>query len=299
MLPPASENSAGSGVRPLDLRVGRVVLADRVFRKERLLEPAVDVGEESARGASSPPSRSRSRRRISGKRVIVACNVTPRDPLQGSPPRGRSSSPGFSEGLALATVGGDVLPGTVIAAEGSPRPDPRPAAHRRLHRSPIGLLAGFEAERALARDDHARDDVTYKWMARYGHGLLRLYGLEVTARGAYVEAEGGRYPARDAPAAGAFVMNHRSMLDIFVNLAFAEAKSMQPAYKAMGRMEVFSSQAARLRAGTLVGVPPASHRLVRADGNRTYGNDAGGGHADQNLRPNAHAGRRLGALLDP
>jgi 1-acyl-sn-glycerol-3-phosphate acyltransferase len=88
----------------------------------------------------------------------------------------------------------------------------------------FSLLAGFEAERALAADDRARDDVTYKWMQRYGHGLLGLYGLEVTARGPHVEAPWGRYPARDARGVGRlFVMNHRSMLDIFVNLAFLEA----------------------------------------------------------------------------
>jgi len=61
-------------------------------------------------------------------------------------------------------------------------------------------------------------------MARYGAGLLRLYGLEVSAEGPYVELPGGRYPARDASGRGRlFVMNHRSMLDIFVNLAFLEA----------------------------------------------------------------------------
>jgi lyso-ornithine lipid O-acyltransferase len=91
----------------------------------------------------------------------------------------------------------------------------------------FGLLSGFEAERALARDDRARADVTYRWMARYGLGLLRLYGIEVTARGPHVEARGdggGRYPARDAGGRGRiFVMNHRSMFDIFVNLAFIEA----------------------------------------------------------------------------
>src|SRR5262249_27784147 len=88
----------------------------------------------------------------------------------------------------------------------------------------FSLLAGFEAERAMARDDRGRDDVTYKWMARYGAGLLRLYGLEVTAEGPHVGVPGGRYPARDARGKGRlFVMNHRSMLDIFVNLAFLEA----------------------------------------------------------------------------
>jgi 1-acyl-sn-glycerol-3-phosphate acyltransferase len=46
----------------------------------------------------------------------------------------------------------------------------------------------------------------------------------VTAHGAYVEAPRGRYPARDASGRGRlFVMNHRSMLDVFVNLAFLEA----------------------------------------------------------------------------
>ncbi len=88
----------------------------------------------------------------------------------------------------------------------------------------FSLLTGFEAERALAPDDRARADVTYRWMQRYGLGLLRLYGLDVTARGPYVEAAGGRYPARDAEGRGRlFVMNHRSMFDIFVNLAFLEA----------------------------------------------------------------------------
>jgi 1-acyl-sn-glycerol-3-phosphate acyltransferase len=88
----------------------------------------------------------------------------------------------------------------------------------------FALLAGFESDRALAPHDRARDDVTYKWMARYGAGLLRLYGLEVSTEGPYVEAKGGRYPARDAHGRGRlFVMNHRSMLDIFVNLAFMEA----------------------------------------------------------------------------
>lgn len=87
----------------------------------------------------------------------------------------------------------------------------------------FGFLAGFESERALARDDRARMDVTYRWMQRYGKGLCELYGLAITARGPYVAEPWGRYPARDAEGRGRlFVMNHRSMLDIFVNLAFFE-----------------------------------------------------------------------------
>jgi 1-acyl-sn-glycerol-3-phosphate acyltransferase len=86
------------------------------------------------------------------------------------------------------------------------------------------LLAGYEAERARAESDRERDEVTYRWMHRYGLGLLRLYGLAVTPEGPFIQAAGGRHPARDAQGRGRlFVMNHRSMLDIFVNLAFFEA----------------------------------------------------------------------------
>lgn len=94
----------------------------------------------------------------------------------------------------------------------------------------FSLLAGFESERALARDDRERDDVTYKWMGRYGVGLLRLYGLEVETRGPYLDGGPRRYPARDPAGRGRlFVMNHRSMLDIFVNLAFLEANTVSRA----------------------------------------------------------------------
>lgn len=88
----------------------------------------------------------------------------------------------------------------------------------------FGFLAGFESERGLAAEGRPRDDVTYKWMHLYGLGLLGLFGIDVTARGAHVAVTGGRYPARDAAGRGRlFVMNHRSMFDIFVNLAFLEA----------------------------------------------------------------------------
>lgn len=88
----------------------------------------------------------------------------------------------------------------------------------------FSLLAGYESERALAASGHDEDDVTYRWMHLYGVNLLRLYGLEVTTRGPFIERASGRYPARDARGRGRlFVMNHRSMMDIFVNLAFLEA----------------------------------------------------------------------------
>ena len=92
----------------------------------------------------------------------------------------------------------------------------------------FSLLACLEADlRASPASGHV--GITYKWMARYGHSLLRLYGLSVTARGPHLE-KGGIYPACDARGQGRiFVMNHRSMLDIFVDLAFIEANTVSRA----------------------------------------------------------------------
>jgi lyso-ornithine lipid O-acyltransferase len=82
-----------------------------------------------------------------------------------------------------------------------------------------GLL---EAETAVAPSSR-RDEVLYKWIERYGRGLLRLYGAEVLASGEHV-GEGRRYPGTGANGRGrVFVMNHRSGLDIPVCLAFIEA----------------------------------------------------------------------------
>ena len=98
----------------------------------------------------------------------------------------------------------------------------------------FALLAGFESERALAADERARDDVTYRWMQRLGRRdppSLRARGHRARApRGGAGGRAPPRYPARDARGRGRlFVMNHRSMLDIFVTLAFFEANMVSRA----------------------------------------------------------------------
>ena len=61
-------------------------------------------------------------------------------------------------------------------------------------------------------------------MQRYGKGLLRLYGMEVRPAAPSSARASAAYPGRDARGRGrVFVMNHRSLLDIFVTLAFIEA----------------------------------------------------------------------------
>lgn len=92
----------------------------------------------------------------------------------------------------------------------------------------FSLLGCLEADLRTA-PALRRAAVTYKWMARYGRGLLRLYGLSVKAQGPYLD-RGEPYPAHDDRGRGRiFVMNHRSMLDILVDLAFVEANAVSRA----------------------------------------------------------------------
>ncbi len=93
----------------------------------------------------------------------------------------------------------------------------------------FSLLGGLELDLSRTPGAPEKRDVTYKWMQRYGLGLLRLYGLDVTPIGPYI-AHGERYPARDERGLGRiFVMNHRSMLDIFIDLAYVEANTVSRA----------------------------------------------------------------------
>jgi len=86
----------------------------------------------------------------------------------------------------------------------------------------FGMYGLLEADTALSPEAE-RKAVLYKWMQRYGKGLLRLYGVETVAAGPYLE-DGVRFPGTDARGRGRiFVMNHRSGLDVPMTLAFIEA----------------------------------------------------------------------------
>ncbi len=68
-----------------------------------------------------------------------------------------------------------------------------------------------------------REAVLHAWIRRYGEALLKLYGVQVIARGPHVE-QGDVYRGRGANRRGrVFVMNHRSGLDIPICLAYVEA----------------------------------------------------------------------------
>jgi len=68
-----------------------------------------------------------------------------------------------------------------------------------------------------------REAVLHAWIRRYGEALVKLFGLQVIARGPHV-GRGDIYPGRGEGGKGrVFVMNHRSGLDIPICLAFMEA----------------------------------------------------------------------------
>lgn len=81
-----------------------------------------------------------------------------------------------------------------------------------------GFVSAMEVHLLLAGGGRDRE-IIQRWMARYGRGLLDIYGLDVRAAGPHIGA-GHVYPGQSARGRGrVFVMNHRSMLDIFVSLA--------------------------------------------------------------------------------
>jgi 1-acyl-sn-glycerol-3-phosphate acyltransferase len=86
----------------------------------------------------------------------------------------------------------------------------------------LSLYAALEADTALSPDAE-RAVVLSRWIARYGRGLLRLYGVRVLACIPMLNAI-GTYPGTDARGRGRiFVMNHRSGLDVPITLSHFDA----------------------------------------------------------------------------
>lgn len=89
----------------------------------------------------------------------------------------------------------------------------------------LGDLAAMELDRLLRPASESRD-VTRRWMLRYGRHALRVLGGEVSTPLAYGESLRGT----DASGLGRlFVVNHRSMLDVYVYLAYVEAFALSRA----------------------------------------------------------------------
>jgi aspartyl-tRNA(Asn)/glutamyl-tRNA(Gln) amidotransferase subunit B len=97
----------------VDLRVGVIVGAERVPRKDKLLDLRVDLGEpEGPRRIIAGLALSFAPDDLLGEQVIVVANLAPRDFGKGLVSFGMILAGGPSEKLSLATVLKDVPPGT-------------------------------------------------------------------------------------------------------------------------------------------------------------------------------------------
>jgi len=117
-LPLASrpaESVAPDSFARLDLRVGRVVWAARVPLQDKLIDLSVDVGDERGpRRIVAELGLSYAPEELTGRRVLVVCNVTRRDLGTGLSSEGTILAAGPAEGLALATLTEDLPPGTRV-----------------------------------------------------------------------------------------------------------------------------------------------------------------------------------------
>jgi methionyl-tRNA synthetase len=83
----------------LDLRVGVVVSAERVKRKDKILDLRIDTGDAAPRRLVAGVATAYAPEALVGKRVVVLCNLAPREFGKGL----------VSEGMLLAAEGGGGL----------------------------------------------------------------------------------------------------------------------------------------------------------------------------------------------
>jgi methionyl-tRNA synthetase len=98
----------------LDLRVGHVVSAVKVPKKDKLLDLRVDLGEAEPRRIVAGLALSFKPEDLVGKRVVVVANLAPRDFGKGLVSHGMLLAAGPSEALVLAAVPDGPPPGTRV-----------------------------------------------------------------------------------------------------------------------------------------------------------------------------------------
>lgn len=92
----------------VDLRAGRVVSAERIPKKDKLLKLAVDLGESEPRTIVAGLALTFSPESLVDKRVVVVANLEPRKFGKGLVSHGMLLATGPSEDLRLASVPDDV-----------------------------------------------------------------------------------------------------------------------------------------------------------------------------------------------
>jgi methionyl-tRNA synthetase len=100
----------------IDLRVGVVVSADRIKKKDKLLDLRVDTGDAAPRRIIAGIATSYAPEALVGKRVVVLCNLAPRDFGKGLVSEGMLLAASDADGGSLSVVipGGDQRAGASV-----------------------------------------------------------------------------------------------------------------------------------------------------------------------------------------
>jgi methionyl-tRNA synthetase len=98
----------------VELKVARILTAEKIEKADKLLKLSVDVGEPSPRtivagiALSYPDPAS-----LVGRRIVVVANLAPK-PLRGIESHGMLLAAGEAPNLQLVTVGEGIAPGTRV-----------------------------------------------------------------------------------------------------------------------------------------------------------------------------------------
>jgi methionyl-tRNA synthetase len=118
----AQEQEGGQGqqmisyerFQELDLRVGRVLDADRVEGADKLLKLTVDLGEEQPRTLVAGVAQQFGPRELIGQNVVVVANLEPAT-IHGVQSQGMILAAGEKEPVALIVADRDCQPGEKVS----------------------------------------------------------------------------------------------------------------------------------------------------------------------------------------
>ncbi len=99
----------------LDLRVGIVVAAEKVKKKDKLLDLRVDTGDAAPRRIVAGLAAAYTPEQILGKRVVVLCNLAPRDFGKGLVSEGMILAASDEASLKVLGVDGEKIAGAKVS----------------------------------------------------------------------------------------------------------------------------------------------------------------------------------------
>ncbi len=97
----------------VDLRIGRVVEAERVEKSKKLLKLQIDIGEDTPRQILAGISEHYDPSELLDKHVVVVANLKPRQ-MMGLESQGMVLAASDGDGLHVVKPSGEVRPGTPV-----------------------------------------------------------------------------------------------------------------------------------------------------------------------------------------